>query len=258
MNIIANTTGDYIRHHLSHIEAGSGFWTLHLDTLIVSWVIGLCFLLTFYYVAKVSVPETPGKVQNFIELILDFVNNQVNDTYSGKSKLVAPLALTVFMWVVLMNFMDIVPVDLVSWVGIMIGNNFLMDLKIVPTTDPNLTLGMSISVFILIVFFNIRSKGFSGVAKEFLFTPFGKYLFFVNLPFKILEEVSKPISLGLRLFGNMYAGELIFILIALLPWYAQWLLGAPWAIFHILIILIQAFVFMMLTIVYVTMAEEAH
>ena len=253
-----NTTGNYIRHHLTHVELGSGFWTIHLDTLIISWIIGLIYLLVFYWIARTSKPHILNIFQNFIELILDFVTRQVNDTYIGKNKLVSPLALTVFMWVILMNFMDIVPVDLISSIGAMFGITFLIDAKVVPTTDPNLTLGMSISVFILIIIFNIYSKGLKGVGKEFLFTPFGKYLFFLNLPFKLLEEISKPISLGLRLFGNMYAGELIFILIALLPWYSQFLLGAPWAIFHILIILIQAFVFMMLTIVYLSMAEESH
>jgi len=154
--------------------------------------------------------------------------------------------------------MDLVPVDLTCWIGGLIGNDFIRDIKIVPTTDPNLTLGMSISVFILIIIFSISAKGLLGFLKELFCSPFGPWLFFVNFPLKFIEELAKPISLGLRLFGNLYAGELIFILIALLPWSVQWLLGGPWAIFHILVVSIQAFVFMMLTIVYLSLAEEAH
>jgi F-type H+-transporting ATPase subunit a len=253
-----NTASDYIRHHLSHVETGSGFWTFHLDTLLVSWIIGVLFLLVFYYSAKRVTSGYPDKLQNFVELILDFVGSQVSDTYHGKSKLVVPLALTVFVWVFLMNLMDLVPVDLLPWIGGIVGSHFLADLKIVPTTDPNLTLGMSISVFVLIIVFNIFSKGLLGFLKELFFTPFGPGLFFINFPLKFIEELAKPISLGLRLFGNLYAGELLFILIAMLPWGVQWLLGGPWAIFHILVITIQAFVFMMLTIVYLSMAEESH
>ncbi len=254
----ANTASDYIRHHLSHVETGSGFWTFHVDTLIVSWVLGILFLGIFYYAAKTATSSEPGKSQNFVELIVEMIEGQVKDTYHGKSKLIGPLALTVFVWVFLMNLMDLVPVDFLPWVGTQIGNKFLMDIKIVPTTDPNLTLGMSFSVFLLIVCFNISAKGLFGFIKELLCSPFGPWMFFINFPLKFIEELAKPISLGLRLFGNLYAGELLFILIALLPWGTQWILGGPWAIFHILVITIQAFVFMMLTIVYLSMAEEAH
>jgi len=253
-----HTTGDYIRHHLAHVETGSGFWTFHLDTLVVSWVLGCLFLFVFYYSAKRATADAPSGLQNFVELVTDFVEGQVKDTYHGNSKLVVPLALTVFVWVFLMNMMDLVPVDLTCWIGGLIGNDFIRDIKIVPTTDPNLTLGMSISVFILIIIFSISAKGLLGFLKELFCSPFGPWLFFVNFPLKFIEELAKPISLGLRLFGNLYAGELIFILIALLPWSVQWLLGGPWAIFHILVVSIQAFVFMMLTIVYLSLAEEAH
>lgn len=273
--IITISSAHYIRHHLMHLNCNIGslfgisfannskFWFIHLDTLIVSWVLGLCFLGLFFFSFYKTTPGVPGVVQNFIELIYDFVSEQVNDIYHGKSSLVTPLALTIFVWIFLMNLMDLIPVDLVSWFfGKFLSwhflGNFFGDMKIVPTTDPNLTLALSFSVFFLILIFNIKKKGFFNFIKEFLSHPFGIKLFFFNFPLKIVEEFAKPISLGLRLFGNLYAGELIFILIALLPWWSQWLLGGPWAIFHILVITIQAFVFMMLTVVYLSMAEESH
>ena len=252
------TTGDYIRHHLTHVELGNGFWTFNIDTLLVSIIIGTFVLVFFYFTARRSSVDAPSGFQNFVELIFDFVDGQVRDTYHGKSKLVAPLALTIFVWVFLMNFMDLVPVDLFYVIGGIIGSHFLQDIKLVPTTDPNLTLGMSISVFILIIVYNLSAKGLKGVLKEIFFNPFGPIMLPFNFFLKVIEELAKPISLGLRLYGNLYAGELIFILIALLPWFLQWVLGGPWAIFHILVITIQAFVFMVLTIVYISLAEEAH
>lgn len=252
------TTGEYIRHHLTHLEMGNGFWTFYLDTLLVSIFIGVIALSFFYLIAKNFNISAPNKAQNFVELIFDFIDGQVRDTYHGKSKLVAPLALTIFVWVFLMNLMDLIPVDFFYVLGNLIKIDFLKNIKIVPTTDPNLTLGMSISVFGLIIIYNLSAKGLKGVLSEIFFKPFGPALFIVNFFLKIIEELAKPISLGLRLYGNLYAGELIFILIALLPWFAQWVLGGPWAIFHILVITIQAFVFMVLTIVYLSLAEETH
>ncbi len=252
------TTGDYIRHHLTHVEIGNGFWTFNVDTLAVSIILGAFALICFYFIAKNSTASAPSGIQNFIELIFDFVDGQVRDTYHGKSKLVAPLALTIFVWVFLMNLMDLIPVDFFYVLGSLIGNHFLQDIKIVPTTDPNLTLAMSISVFILIIIYNLSAKGIKGVFIEVFFRPFGPLLFVVNFFLKVIEELAKPISLGLRLYGNLYAGELIFILISLLPWFLQWILGGPWAIFHILVITIQAFVFMVLSIVYLSLAEESH
>ncbi len=252
------TSGDYIRHHLSHIEAGSGFWTFNLDTLFVSIFLGVIVFGFFYLVVKRSTSPVPTNTQNFIELLFDFVDGQVKDTYHGKSKLVAPLAFTIFIWVFLMNLMDLLPVDFFYVVGNILGIHFFMDMKIVPTTDPNLTLGMSISIFLLIIIYNLSAKGVKGVLEEVFFKPFGPYLFVVNCSLKVIEELAKPISLGLRLYGNLYAGELIFILISLLPWFMQWVLGGPWAIFHILVITIQAFVFMVLSIVYLSLSEESH
>ena len=251
------TAGDYIRHHLTHIETGSGFWTFNLVTLGVSIFLGFFILFSFYMVARQST-SVPSGFQNFVELIFDFVDGQVRDTYHGKSTLVTPLALTIFVWVFSMNLMDLIPVDFFYVIGKILGIHFIQDMKIVPTTDPNLTLAMSISVFLLIIVYNLLSKGIFGVLEEFFLKPFGPWFFIVNFFLKVIEELAKPISLGLRLYGNLYAGELIFILIALLPWFLQWLLGGPWAIFHILVITIQAFVFMVLSIVYLSLAEEAH
>lgn len=252
------TSGDYIKHHLTHIDIGSGFWTFNIDTLYMSIFLGIFFLGFFFLTIKKSTIEEPKGLQNFIEMIFDFVDGQVRDTYHGKSKLIAPMAFTIFVWIFLMNLMDLLPVDLFYILGKITGSHFLQDMKIVPTTDPNLTLAMSISIFILIIIYNLSAKGLKGVFKEMFFVPFGGYLFIVNFFLKLIEELSKPISLGLRLYGNLYAGELIFILIALLPWFLQWILGGPWAIFHILVITIQAFVFMVLSIVYLSLAEEAH
>lgn len=253
-----HTTAEYIQHHLTHIESGSGFWTFNLDTLYVSIFLGLLFLSFLFGVACKATPNTPGKLQNFIELLLDFVTKQVEETYHGSSKLLNPLALTIFVWIFLMNLMDLIPVDFFCFLGITFHISFFEHMKIVPTTDPNLTMGLAISVFILILNYNITTKGIINFLKEIFFIPFGPWAFFINFPLKLIEELAKPISLGLRLFGNLYAGELIFILIALLPWPIQWILGTPWAIFHILVITIQAFVFMMLTIVYISLAEQSH
>jgi F-type H+-transporting ATPase subunit a len=246
-----SSSADYINHHLTHLSVGSGFWTLHLDTLIVSWVLGCLFLGVMYFTAKRATVAQPGKLQNFVEMIVEFISSQVNDSYSGHNKIIAPLSLTIFMWVFLMNLMDLLPIDSVSLVT---AGNF----KLVPTTDPNLTLALSLGVFLLTLYYNIAYKGALKFTKEIFCHPFGPWLAPFNVFLRIVEEFAKPVSLGLRLFGNLYAGELIFILISLLPWWAQWPLGGIWAIFHILVITIQAFVFMMLTIVYLSMAEEGH
>ncbi len=249
------STTEYINHHLTHWTVGSGFWSFHLDTLICSWIIGVAFLAVFYVIAKRASVGVPTGWQNFVELMLEMVTKQVEDSYHGKNKLIAPLALTIFVWVFLMNCMDLLPVDLLPRIGGVFGLHYL---RVVPTADPNLTLGMSLSVFILIIWFNLANKGLFGLIKEICTKPFGIWFLPMNAFLRLIEEIAKPISLGLRLFGNLYAGELIFILIALLPWYSQWPLGAAWAIFHILIITIQAFVFMMLTIVYLSSAEAGH
>lgn len=249
------TSTEYINHHLTHWSVGSGFWTIHLDTMLFSWGLGLIFLSVSYFVVRRATSGVPNTWQNFIEMLLEMVAKQVTDSYHGKSELIAPLALTIFVWVFLMNSMDLLPVDLLPGIAHLIGLDYF---RIVPTADPNVTLGMSLSVFLLIIWTNLSSKGLFGLLKEMTCKPFGIWLMPLNLFLRLIEELAKPISLGLRLFGNMYAGELIFILIALVPWFGQWPLGGAWSIFHILIITIQAFVFMMLTIVYLSSAESAH
>lgn len=246
----------YIHHHLEHWTIGSGFWALNLDTLLFAWMVGIFFLGSFWIIAKRATADKPPLVQNLIELIYEFVKTQVKDTFHGRSALITPLALTIFMWVFLMNFMDLLPVDLLPRLASLVGIDHF---RVVPTTDPNATLGMSISVFFLIIIYSFKVKGVKGYLKEIASHPFGIKFFPANILLRLVEDLAKPISLGLRLFGNLYAGELIFILIALLPPTVQWILGGPWAIFHILIITIQAFIFMMLTIVYLSIAsEESH
>jgi len=258
----SGTSGDYIKHHLHHLTIGDGFWSVHLDTIIISWMIGISFLLLFMNVAQKATSDVPNKLQNFIELLYEFIDSQVKDTFHGTSKVIGPLALTVFIWVFLMNAMDLLPVDLLPMIVSLFGVEYL---RVVPTADPNQTLGMAIGVFLLVIFYSIKEKGALGFLEELTCTPFKpkqmalKVLMVpVNLFLKLIEEIAKPVSLGLRLFGNLYAGELIFILIALMPWWIQWPLGAPWAIFHILVITVQAFVFMMLSTVYLSLAFEAH
>ncbi len=245
----------YIVHHLTPLSVGEGFWTLHLDTLFFSAVLGAVFILFFKNAAEKATTDVPGLTQNIAEMLVEFVDQQVKDTFQGKSKLIAPLGLTIFCWVLLWNAMDVLPVDLLGLIGSVMGIEYL---RIVPSTDLNATFALSISVFILIIFYSIKIKGVFGFAKELTCTPFGPWLMPFNLLLKIVEEIAKPISLALRLFGNLYAGELIFILIALLPAFIQPLLSFPWAIFHLLIIVLQAFIFMVLTIVYLSMAHEDH
>lgn len=249
------TTTEYISHHLTNLSTGEGFWSVNLDTLIISWVLGFGFLLLFRFAAKRITAGVPGGLQNLVEVLVDFVNKQVKDTYHGKSEWVAPLALAIFVWVFLMNLMDLLPVDLLPHLASKMGVPYL---RAVPTADPNLTLALSLSVFLLTIFYNVKNKGVLGLGKEMLCSPFGPWFFPFNLILRIVDELAKPVSLGLRLFGNLYAGELIFILIAVLPWWSQWPLGLAWAIFHILIIVLQAFIFMVLTIVYISQAHESH
>lgn len=266
-----STPRDYIGHHLTHLQldlrtfhlvnghdAPATFWTLNLDSMFFSVVLGLVFLVIFRRVAKGVTSGVPGKLQAAIELVIGFVDSNVRDMYHGKSKLIAPLALTVFVWVFLMNFMDLLPIDLLPFIGEHVLG--LPALRIVPSADVSVTLSMSLGVFVLILFYSIKMKGVKGFTKELTLQPFNHPIFIpINLILEGVSLLSKPVSLGLRLFGNMYAGELIFILIAgLLPWWSQWALSVPWAIFHILIISLQAFIFMVLTIVYLSMASENH
>ena len=283
------TSSEYIQHHLTNMTYGKmpdgtwklaetaaeakdmGFTAIHLDSMGWSIGLGLIFCLLFWIVAKAANAGIPGKFQSAIEMIIEFVDSSVRDTFHGKSRLIAPLALTIFVWIFLMNLMDLIPVDFIPYTAQLSGAHvFGMDphhvyFKIVPTTDPNVTLGMALSVFALTIFYSIREKGLVGFGAEFALNPFNPsnpllkaLLIPVNILLELVTFIARPISLALRLFGNMYAGELIFILIALLPFWVQWALSVPWAIFHILIITLQAFIFMMLTIVYMSMATEKH
>jgi F-type H+-transporting ATPase subunit a len=248
-------SSQYVTEHLVHWTLGHGFWAVNVDTMSLSIFTGLSFVLLFWAVARRATPGVPGALQSFIELIIEFVDKTVKETFHGKNALIAPLALTIFIWVFLMNFMDLIPVDLLpSALGFLGVQHF----RSVPTADPNITFGLSIPVFFLIVFYNFKVKGFIKFNKEFLTQPFSVWLFPINIIFRLIEEFVKPLSLALRLFGNLFAGELIFILIATMPWWIQWAPGGIWSIFHILIIVLQAFIFMMLTIVYLSMAHETH
>lgn len=254
-----NLATEYIKEHLANLSYGSGFWQINIDTLIISILLGVIFLTIFYFVAIQATSHVPSKLQNAVEIIIELINKQINSTYHGKQTMMAPLALTVFVWVFLMNCMDLLPVDLLETACHIFNiKSNIRHAKLVPTTDPNLTLGLSLSVFLLSVFYSFAAKGWKQFIYGFFSQPFSIWLLPFNIFFKTIEAFAKILSLGLRLFGNMYAGELIFILIALLPWWAQWTLGGPWVIFHILIITIQAFIFAMLTIVYLTMAEKMH
>jgi F-type H+-transporting ATPase subunit a len=265
------TSGSYIKHHLQNLTYGQlpdgswglahsaeqakemGFWAFHLDTLGFSFVLGSLFLFVFYRVGKTMTAETPTGVQNFVESIVDFINENVRGSFNGQNMMVAPLALTTFIWIILMNTMDLVPVDWLPYLASIMGVEYL---KVVPTTDPNATFGMSIGIFLLILYYSIKEKGAAGFAAELTLHPFGKFMLPFNLFLEGVNLIAKPVSLALRLFGNMYAGEMIFILIALLPFWIQWSLSLPWAIFHILIVLLQAFIFMTLVIVYLDMAHQ--
>lgn len=257
------TPGQYIQHHLEHLTLnlntftiggdGSGFWRLNLDTLIVSAVIGILVFGCLRFVAT-RMQEIPGKLQNIVEIVLEFVDSAVHDVFHHKTTFIPAIALTIFLWVFFMNAMDLLPVDLLSRILGFFGVPYF---RSVATADINVTFAMAISVFFLVLFYNLKVKKHR-LIKEILTFPFGPYLFPVNIIFRVIEDCSKPVSLSLRLFGNMFAGELIFILIAMMPWWAQWPPGAIWAIFHILVITLQAFLFMMLTIIYLSMAHDAH
>ena len=273
------TSGDYISHHLQNLQvckndAGEWilgkcpgeFWAVNIDSMFWSVFLGLNFVFAFRGAAKRTSAGKPGKWQAFVEIIVEFVDSAVKDTFHGKSNLIAPLGLTIFVWVFLMNLMDLVPVDWIPYFSEHVLG--LPYMKVVPTTDVNITFGMSISVFVLIIFYTIKNKGVTGFISELTMHPIApptKGLGLIAAPFVIafnfiLESVAllaKPVSLSLRLFGNMFAGELIFILIALIGWF-QLPLHFGWAVFHILIVTLQAFIFMMLTIVYLSLASAKH
>ena len=275
----ARTSGEYISHHLQNLqvcrsEDGQWVWNqctgnpvaINVDSMFWSIFLGLIFVWLFSRAAKAASTGTPGKLQAAVELIIDFIDSSVKDTFHGSSKLIAPLALTIFVWVFFMNLMDLVPVDWIPYVA----ENYLHIpyMKVVPTTDVNITFGMSIAVFALIIIYSIRNKGIGGFIGELTLHPIepsfkgpaiiaAPFIIAFNFILESVALLAKPLSLSLRLFGNMFAGELIFILIALLGLW-QLPLHFGWAVFHVLIVTLQAFIFMMLTVVYLALASEEH
>ncbi|MDH4215501.1 MAG: F0F1 ATP synthase subunit A [Gallionella sp.] len=286
MSSEAHTSADYIKHHLQNLTYGQlpdgswgiahsaeeakamGFWALNLDTFIMSLLLGGIIMLMFRSAAKSATAGTPGGLQNFCEWAVEFIDTSVRGSFTAKNNMVAPLALTIFFWVFSMNLMDLLPIDYVPLLMKELGVPFF---KVVPSTDPNATFGMAIGVFLLVLYYSVKMKGLGGFVGELTLQPFGKWGMPVNLLLEGVNLIAKPISLALRLFGNMYAGEMIFILIALMggAWAgmtvgsatlygSQILLSLGWAIFHILIVTLQAFIFMTLTVVYMDMAHQEH
>jgi F-type H+-transporting ATPase subunit a len=276
------SANEYIHHHLTFLsnKESSGvvdFSIIHWDSVFFSVLLALLFAGSFYLAARKATTGVPGKFQNFVELVVEFIDNQVKDTFHGSSKLLAPLALTIFCWVFLFNAMDVLPVDLLPWVAHFFG---VEHLKVVPSTDVNVTFALSLSVFALIIFYSIKMKGLGGFIAEFTLQPFSsdnKVVKVILIPFNFILEIipflARPISLSLRLYGNLFAGEMIFLLLAVLSlqgvhqlehvsgWafmVAQFVLAFAWAVFHLLVITLQAFIFMVLTVVYLSMAHEHH
>lgn len=273
---MAESSGEYIQHHLTNLTYGRrpdgswdfasnaqeaadmGFAAINVDSM--GWAIGLgiLFCVVFRIAASRATAGVPGRLQNAVEMLVDFIDDTVSSIFSHRNELIAPLALTIFVWVFLMNLMDLVPVDWIPQLAHALGVPYM---KIVPTTDPNVTMGMALTVFALILFYSIRQKGPVGFLKELAFHPFPKILAPINFILEGVTLLAKPLSLGLRLFGNLYAGEMIFILIALM--YSGWMIGVfggvlqwAWAVFHVLIIILQAFIFAVLTVVYLAQAYE--
>ncbi|MDP3535877.1 F0F1 ATP synthase subunit A [Halomonas sp. M1] len=264
----------YIQHHLQNLTFGKhpengwslastsaeatemGFWAIHLDTMGWSIGMGALFLWLFHKAGKAATTGVPSGLQNAVEMVVEFIEGLTRSTFHGHNKNIGPIALTLFMWILLMNSLKLLPVD---YLPEMFGKLGFEYMKIVPTTDINATLGMAIGVFLMIIYYSCKVKGVAGFGKELSLTPFNTvWLAPFNLILEIVGLLVKPVSLGFRLFGTMFAGEVIFILIALLPFWAIWILDVPWAIFHILVISLQAFIFTTLTIVYLSAAHEHH
>jgi len=273
------TASGYIKHHLQNLTYGMhpdgslgfahgaeearemGFWAIHVDTMFWSVFLGTLFLWGFRKAAVRATSGVPGGWQNFVEWVIEFIDENVRGSFTAKNDLVAPIAMTLFCWILLMNTMDLVPVDWIPEIAKLMGIEYM---KVVPTTDPNATFGMSLTVFALMIYYSLRVKGAWGFFSELAFQPFPKWMFPVNLLLEGVSLLAKPLSLSLRLFGNLYAGELIFILIALLynggivmavlGGFLQW----AWAVFHLLIVLLQAFIFMVLTVIYLDLSHQHH
>ena len=267
------TTQEYIKHHLTNLTYGRfedgtwgfahgaediaemGFWAIHVDTMFWSISLGLVLLVLFTFAARRATAGVPGGLQNMCEMLVEFVEDNIQQVFGNRpNPIIGPLSLTILVWVFLMNLMDLVPVDWIPYASTIVGIEYM---KVVSTTDPNATLAMSFGVFLLVIYYNLKIKGPVKFVGGLVTHPIPHWsMYWFNFILEIVDMIAKPLSHGLRLFGNLYAGEMIFILIALLPFYAQWMLSLPWAIFHILIIALQAFVFMLLTIVYLTQAHD--
>ena len=281
------TTQSYIEHHLTNLTCGKtesigwtcnhhyysemGFWAFNVDSLIISTLLGFVFIGIFKLIKLNPADKKPTKMQNFVEMCIEFVNENILSIFGPtNNKIIGPLSLTVLVWVFLMNIMDLIPVDFLpeaakqtGYAAGLVSDPNDVYFKFVPTTDPNITLGMALGVFILTIFYSIKIKGLGGFIAELTLHPFGKYAIPFNLLLETIQLIAKPLSLGLRLFGNLYAGEMIFILIALLLFFDSILFGVLglglhllWALFHILVVSLQAFIFMVLTILYLSMAHE--
>ncbi len=276
------TANEYIHHHLTFLsnKEATGivdFSSIHLDSIFFSVLLAVLFAGSFYLAARKATTGVPGKFQNFVELVVEFVDTQVKDSFHGTTKLIAPLALTIFCWVFLFNAMDVLPVDLLPAIGQSVG---IEHLKVVPSTDVNVTFAMSLTVFALIIYYSIKMKGLGGFIAEFTLQPFSSknpVVKVILIPFNFILEIipflARPISLSLRLYGNLFAGEMIFLLLAVLTLqgvhqlshFSGWVflvfqivLAFAWAVFHLLVITLQAFIFMVLTVVYLSMAHEHH
>ena len=273
------TASGYIQHHLQNLTFGQlpnggwgfahtaaeakemGFWAFHVDSMLMSLLLGVIFMGIFFTVSRKATSGVPGPLQNFCEAIIEMVQTNIKQSFFAKSDLIGPLSLTIFCWIFMMNLMDLVPVDWIPLLAQTVAGDPHLYFKAVPTTDLNITLGFAVSVFFLIIFYSIKVKGLGGFLGEFAFHPFGKWAMPFNLILELPGFLAKPVSLALRLYGNMFAGEVIFLVIALIG-YFQLPLHFAWAVFHILIITLQAYLFMMLTIVYLnqahTVPHEAH
>lgn len=275
------TKKEYIEHHLTNLTwgrhpdgiwgfahtqeeiANMGFLAFHVDSVLWAFGLGVVFLLIFGLVARKATSGVPGGFQNAIEMIIDFIDTTVKDIFTAKNAMIAPMALTIFVWVFLMNLMDLVPVDWIPHLATLAG---ISHMRIVPTTDVNVTMGMALTVFVIVLIFSFKVKGVGGFLAELSFHPFPKFLAPINFVLETVTLIAKPLSLGLRLFGNLYAGEMIFVLICLLyGGIVYTILGGmlqwAWAVFHVLIITLQAFIFAVLTVVYMAQAyqvEEDH
>ena len=276
------TANEYIHHHLTFLSNKEptgivDFSSIHLDSIFFSVLLAVLFAGSFYLAARKATTGVPGKFQNFVELVVEFVDTPVKDSFHGTTKLIAPLALTIFCWVFLFNAMDVLPVDLLPAIGQSVG---IEHLKVVPSTDVNVTFAMSLTVFALIIYYSIKMKGLGGFIAEFTLQPFSAknpVVKVILIPFNFILEIipflARPLSLSLRLYGNLFAGEMIFLLLAVLTLqgvhqlahFSGWIflvfqivLAFAWAVFHLLVITLQAFIFMVLTVVYLSMAHEHH